>query len=50
MFGQQGDSTNVQFYNGNRLCDMWGPYGLKKLGTQVEFDLALGLGTPKAGS
>jgi kynurenine formamidase len=34
MFGQRGDSTNVQFYNGNRLSDMWGPYGLKKLGIE----------------
>ena len=34
MFGEPGDQTNVQFYNGNRLSEMWGPYGLKKLGIE----------------
>jgi kynurenine formamidase len=30
--GAKGDRTNMLFYNGNRLSDMWTPYGLKKLG------------------
>jgi hypothetical protein len=29
-----GDKTNMLFYNGNRLSEMWSPYGLKKLGIE----------------
>jgi len=32
--GANGDSTNMLFYNGNRLSDMWSPYGLKRLGIE----------------
>src|ERR1700728_2260154 len=32
--GAKGDRTNMLFYNGNRLSDMWTPYGLKKLGIE----------------
>jgi kynurenine formamidase len=32
--GVRGDLTNMLFYNGNRLSDMWSPYGLKKLGIE----------------
>jgi kynurenine formamidase len=32
--GANGDRTNMLFYNGNRLSDMWSPYGLKKLGIE----------------
>jgi kynurenine formamidase len=32
--GAKGDRTNMLFYNGNRLSDMWSPYGLKKLGIE----------------
>jgi hypothetical protein len=34
MCGARGDKTNMLFYNGNRLSDMWSPYGL------IRFDLA----------
>ena len=34
MCGMRGDNTNMLFYNGNRLSDMWSPYGLKKLGIE----------------
>ena len=34
MCGAHGDKTNMLFYNGNRLSDMWSPYGLKKLGME----------------
>ena len=34
MCGAFGDKTNMLFYNGNRLSDMWSPYGLKKLGIE----------------
>lgn len=34
MCGAFGDKTNILFYNGNRLSDMWSPYGLKKLGIE----------------
>src|SRR5208337_652523 len=34
MCGARGDKTNMLFYNGNRLSDMWSPYGLKKLGIE----------------
>ena len=34
MFGEPGDATNMRFYNGNRLSEMWGPYGLKRLGIE----------------
>src|SRR5271165_4834251 len=34
MCGMVGDKTNMLFYNGNRLSDMWSPYGLKKLGIE----------------
>ena len=29
-----GDQSNMQFYNGNRLSEMWSPYGLKRLGIE----------------
>src|ERR1700728_4434095 len=32
--GANGDRSNMLFYNGNRLSDMWSPYGLKKLGIE----------------
>jgi kynurenine formamidase len=32
--GAKGDKTNMLFYNGNRLSDMWSPYGLKRLGIE----------------
>ncbi len=32
--GANGDRTNMLFYNGNRLSDMWSPYGLKRLGIE----------------
>ena len=32
--GAKGDRANMLFYNGNRLSDMWSPYGLKKLGIE----------------
>lgn len=32
--GAMGDRTNMLFYNGNRLSDMWSPYGLKRLGIE----------------
>ena len=32
--GAQGDRTTMLFYNGNRLSDMWSPYGLKRLGIE----------------
>jgi kynurenine formamidase len=34
MCGMRGDKTKMLFYNGNRLSDMWSPYGLKKLGIE----------------
>ena len=34
MCGAKGDKTKMLFYNGNRLSDMWSPYGLKKLGME----------------
>ncbi len=34
MCGALGDKTNMLFYNGNRLSDMWSPYGLKRLGIE----------------
>jgi Putative cyclase len=34
MCGKLGDKTNMLFYNGNRLSEMWSPYGLKKLGIE----------------
>ena len=34
MCGARGDKTNMLFYNGNRLSEMWSPYGLKKLGME----------------
>ena len=34
MCGARGDKTNMLFYNGNRLADMWSPYGLKNLGIE----------------
>src|SRR5262249_40001471 len=34
MCGFRGDKTRMLFYNGNRLADMWSPYGLKKLGME----------------
>ena len=34
MCGLKGDKTNMLFYNGNKLSDMWSPYGLKKLGME----------------
>src|SRR5271165_944602 len=34
MCGARGDKTKMLFYNGNRLSDMWSPYGLKKLGIE----------------
>jgi kynurenine formamidase len=34
MCGFRGDKTRMLFYNGNRLSDMWSPYGLKKLGME----------------
>jgi len=34
MCGMRGDKTNMLFYNGNRLSEMWSPYGLKKLGIE----------------
>ena len=30
----RGDKTKMLFYNGNKLSDMWSPYGLKKLGME----------------
>ena len=35
MCGLKGDKTNMLFYNGNKLSDMWSPYGLKKLGMET---------------
>ncbi|MGO8799284.1 MAG: cyclase family protein [Roseiarcus sp.] len=32
--GANGDRTAMLFYNGNRLSDMWTPYGLKRLGIE----------------
>jgi kynurenine formamidase len=32
--GANGDRTHMLFYNGNRLSDMWSPYGLKRLGIE----------------
>ena len=34
MCGFRGDKTKMLFYNGNKLSDMWSPYGLKKLGME----------------
>ena len=34
MCGARGDKTNMLFYNGNKLSDMWSPYGLKRLGME----------------
>src|SRR5215831_8786465 len=34
MCGMRGDKTRMLFYNGNRLSDMWSPYGLTKLGIE----------------
>ena len=34
MCGAQGDKTNMLFYNGNKLSEMWSPYGLKRLGME----------------
>ena len=31
---REGRQSNMLFYNGNRLSDMWSPYGLKKLGIE----------------
>jgi len=32
--GAMGDQSHMLFYNGNRLSDMWSPYGLKRLGIE----------------
>jgi hypothetical protein len=40
MCGMRGDKTQMLFYNGNRLSDMWSPYGLNKLGVGEEIQLA----------
>jgi len=32
--GVMGDQSQMLFYNGNRLSDMWSPYGLKRLGIE----------------
>lgn len=32
--GVGGDQSKMLFYNGNRLSDMWSPYGLKRLGIE----------------
>jgi kynurenine formamidase len=32
--GMKGDQSNMRFYNGHRLSDMWSPYGLKRLGIE----------------
>jgi kynurenine formamidase len=32
--GEKGDKTNMLFYNGIQLAEMWSPYGLKKLGIE----------------
>jgi len=34
MCGARGDKTNMLFYNGNKLSEMWSPYGLRKLGIE----------------
>ena len=34
MCGMRGDKTKMLFYNGNRLSELWSPYGLKKLGIE----------------
>src|SRR3954453_22470398 len=34
MWGEKGDETNMLFYKGNRLSEMWSPYGLKRLGME----------------
>jgi hypothetical protein len=34
MCGMRGDKTNMLFYNGHRLSEMWSPYMLKKLGIE----------------
>ena len=34
QYGEDGDKTEIRFYNGNRLADMWSPYGLKRLGME----------------
>ena len=34
QLGERGDQTNMIFYNGNRLSEMWSPYGLKRLGME----------------
>ena len=34
MCGVKGDKTHMLFYNGNKLSEMWSPYGLKKLGME----------------
>ena len=34
LCGEKGDKTNMLFYNGNRLSEMWSPYGLKRLGME----------------
>src|SRR3954453_8345643 len=34
MCGAKGDKTAMLFYNGNRLSEMWSPYGLKRLGME----------------
>jgi kynurenine formamidase len=34
MCGFRGDKTQMLFYNGNKLADMWSPYGLTKLGME----------------
>lgn len=32
--GDKADHGSILFYNGNKLSDMWSPYGLKKLGIE----------------
>ena len=34
LCGAIGDKTRMLFYNGNKLSDMWSPYGLKRLGIE----------------
>ena len=34
MFGDASDHANILFYNGNRLSDLWSPYGLRRLGIE----------------
>ena len=32
--GDSSDHANILFYNGNRLSDLWSPYGLQRLGIE----------------